>query len=167
MAARWVHITWDFDGGLMSRLFPMLDEQIVDLSGTFEKVADALGPAIAHTFDQEGPGWAQLRPSTVRQRELRIRRGRIDVGPRHPILQQTRALKRSLTVPGAPGHHRRIDRQYMSYGSTISYGGYHQRGTRKMVKRPPLDAERLTPVVSLVFEDEIPVSLRRAVRRVL
>ena len=45
---------------------------------------------VEHAFQQEGPGWAPLRPRTVRERE------REGVGGRRPILQRTGGLRRSF-----------------------------------------------------------------------
>jgi len=163
--ARWVSFTYQLDDvQRMARMFPLLDETAEDLSDIFEDVAAALGPAIEARFDAEGPGWKQLAPATVAERRWRIARGEISVGPAHPILEQTGALRRSLVRRNARGHVERIEAREMEYGTSIEYAPVHQYGGVRVPQRMILDARELFPVISRVFEDAIPTKVRRAVR---
>ncbi len=72
-------------------------------------------------------GWAQLAPSTVRAR-----------GSAHPILDDTGALRRSLTLSGATGSVRRLTSTSLLIGTEVDYARYHATGTRHMPARPPV-----------------------------
>ena len=161
---RYMHITMDFaEGERLSRLFPLMETAIRDLRPVYERVADELGPAIdQEAFDPEGPGWDELADFTVEQRQGRIDRGEINVGARHPILQQTGDLRASLTQRNARGHVEDIGPERMTYGTDIPYAIAHQEGLG-VPQRKILQASQLAPVVSRVFEDEIPTWVRRVI----
>lgn len=79
---------------------------------------------------QAGPAgaWAPLAESTV------ARKGH-DV-----ILIDTDALEDSLTVEGAQGAHREVERfddaTYLFFGTEVEYADYHMTGTARMPARP-------------------------------
>jgi hypothetical protein len=164
---RYMNISMDFgEGERMSRLFSLMEATVRDLRPAWERVAEELGPAIDNeAFIPEGPGWAQLADITVEQRQDRIDRGEIAVGPRHPILQQTGAMRESLVNRNARGHVEVITKDSMSYGTDIPYAIVHQEGLGHVPQRQILQAEQLAPVVSRVFEDLIPIWVRRAISR--
>lgn len=161
---RYFNIAMDFaDGERMDRLFPLLERTVQDLRPVWENVAEALGPAIEQeAFDPEGPGWQELAEATVEQRQDRIDRGEISVGPRHPILQQTGVLKESLVNRHAAGHVESFSDSRMTYGTDVPYALAHQEGIG-VPQRKILQARQLAPVVSRVFEDEVPVWMRRVI----
>ena len=161
---RYFEISMDFaDGERMSRMFPLLERTVKDLRPVFEEVAEVLGPAIAReACDPEGPGWPDLAEATVEQRQDRIDRGEISVGPRHPILHQTGVMRESLVNRHAAGHVEDIRSDGMTYGTSVPYAIAHQEGIR-VPQRKILQAAQLAPVVSRVFEDQIPVWIRRAI----
>ncbi len=73
--------------------------------------------------------WKPLRPSTIRQR-----------GSAHPILDDSDALRNSLTRQGAAGQIRQLTGPTsLIVGTDVQYAGFHQTGTRHMVERPPVD----------------------------
>ncbi|MCP5059554.1 MAG: hypothetical protein GY937_22855 [bacterium] len=142
-----------------------MESTIRDLRPVWERVADELGPVIdREAFEHEGPGWPQLAELTVEQRQGRIERGEILVGPRHPILQQTGVMRESLVHRNARGHVESFEADRMSYGTEIPYAIAHQEGIG-VPQRKILQAEQLAPVVSRVFEDQIPIWVRRAISR--
>jgi hypothetical protein len=161
---RYVAISMDFgEGERMSRMFPLMERAIRDLRPVYERVAEELGPAIdSLAFIPEGPDWLELADATIEQRQDRIDAGEISVGAEHPILQQTGDLRASLVERNAAGHIETIGPERMSYGSDIPYAIAHQEGIR-VPQRKILQGRHLTPIVSRVFEDEIPIWVRRAI----
>jgi phage gpG-like protein len=73
-------------------------------------------------FASEGDGdWAPLRPLTVEQR-----------GSSHPILDESGALRASLTKARSKGSKSRVRAGGMFVGTTVFYGRFHQTGTEKV-----------------------------------
>jgi phage gpG-like protein len=76
---------------------------------------------IEDIFTQEGPGWQQLAPRTVRTRK------RLGFGPEHPILQRTGSLKESITkqgiIIGSIGPNRRITTGSADFRFPILHAG--------------------------------------------
>lgn len=115
----------------MSRETP--DDWLLDVRGfgdrarNLTRVFDALRPTwvkvVRGRFDSQGPGWAPLKPSTLRSRRF----------PGKPILQQTGKLKASLT--NGRGMIWRAGPRSLRYGSSVRYYEFHQRGTRHMAAR--------------------------------
>lgn len=77
-------------------------------------------------FDEEGPGWQSLADSTIRQRE------RLGFGA-GPIMQRTRNLMESLVDPNRAAE---TGPKSMSWGTDVSYAGFHQDGG-SVPGRPP------------------------------
>lgn len=75
--------------------------------------------AVEDIFRTEGPGWADLSQGTQEEREA------TGFPPRHPILQRTGTLKRSLTDPAfGPQTHTVMSFDPLAYisGSDETYG---------------------------------------------
>jgi len=77
-----------------------------------------------YSFRSQGPGWAPLKPSTVR---ARVAQG----FPGGPILQKTNALRASYTS----GLSWRATGSSITFFSNKSYAKYHQEGTARMPAR--------------------------------
>jgi len=58
--------------------------------------------------------------------------------PGQPILTLHGNLRDSLTKKGAPGNIHRISDMSFEIGTGIEYAIYHQKGTSKMLPRPPI-----------------------------
>jgi len=91
-----------------------------------------LRKSVGSRFESEGAQkerWAALAPSTVADR---IRRG---FPGEHPILVRTGDLLRSLILRSHGRHILEAHKQYVDYGSTVSYAVYPQTGTSRMPRR--------------------------------
>ena len=87
-------------------------------------------------FEAEGPGWDQLKDSTLASKAALGFAGT-------NILERTGDLWNSLT--GTNGFSKtEITTLGWYSGTTVAYAGFHQTGTSKMVARPPVN---LTPGV--------------------
>lgn len=108
-----------------------------DMTPAFEAISDDFRVIERRQFDSEGAyasgGWAPLKPSTV------ARRG----GRAHPILRTPGdaggRLRRSLTTKGARDAVRDITADSMTVGTRVPYAKYHQRGTKNMAQRRPVE----------------------------
>lgn len=78
-----------------------------------------------------GSRWQPLKPATVAFKERNY--------PGKPILQATSELKESLTQLEAPGAIVRPLKDELILGTSIPQGIFHQRGTRRMPRRPPIN----------------------------
>lgn len=114
-----------------------------DMSPAFSDIYDDFRKIERRQFDSEGSyasgGWAALRPSTVAARH----------GSAHPILRAVGPdggrLRRSLTTKGARDAIGRITADEMVVGTKTPYAKFHQRGTKHMGRRRPVeltDADR-------------------------
>lgn len=77
-------VTTEFRGDVGAGL-----ERQLDTATILVAAGKALLAGVEHAYEQEGPGWAPLAESTVRERR---RRG---YGPRHPIQHRTGGYRRS------------------------------------------------------------------------
>lgn len=75
----------------------------------------------------EGARWPQLSPEYAAQKERQF--------PGSPILVKTGALKSSMTSKGAPDNISLIAKTSAVFGSSISYGIYHDEGGEKIPRR--------------------------------
>src|SRR4051794_23528439 len=91
------------------------------------EVARLVRDRITDNFDDEGPGWAPLAPSTVLSRAA--------LGyPPGPILHRSGRMRRSLT--GGAESTTDIDGTTLRLGSSVPYAEFHQTGTANMPARP-------------------------------
>lgn len=97
----------------------------------FEAIGELLLGWEREQFSSEGRrasgGWAPLKDSTIAAR-----------GTEHPILDETGALRTSLTERGGDNTLEATD-DFLLFGSKLGYGGYHQTGTSRMAQRRPIE----------------------------
>ncbi len=98
-----------------------------------QDLATMLRAITERQFDTEGAnsgGWTPLAASTV---AYKARHG---LDPH--ILQATGRLKDALTRKFDPEHTETLSADSLRFGTTVPYGIFHQTGTSRMPKRPPL-----------------------------
>lgn len=119
---------------LVSRKLDRIATDAVKARPAFRAVSDDLRGYERRLFDTRGESggvpWAPDMPST---RAFKAARG---LDPR--VLHATKALRRSLTNKSDPMHEEVATDAFLLFGSRVGYGGFHQQGTRKMVRRRPL-----------------------------
>jgi phage gpG-like protein len=158
LGTRAVEVRIEFDGvERMSRMFPLLEKDIADMSDIFRDVEKAMLDEMSNVFDAEGPGWQALAPATIADRRAK------GFAP-GPILDRTGRLRASLDDAGDTDHIRDITPTTFVFGSRTPYAIFHQRGTSTIPQRQILQGSRLSPLVSRVFEDAIPAEVRRSIR---
>ena len=135
-----IELTLNYEGRngveTMARSFDTWGAQIRDLSEPLTLIGEDLLGDFAVNMVSEGGlfagggTWAPLAAATVAERR------RLGYGGEHPILFRTGALAQSLASRGAPGNVFEVSATTLEVGTEIAYAGYHQRGTRKMPRRP-------------------------------
>jgi len=95
--------------------------------------------------------WTALNPAYAKRKEKKW-------GPM-PILQASGRLYRSMTSANADGVVEKRPLELV-LGSRVKYGGYHQKGTPTMAKRPPID---FTPEQETQLMKPIQAHLRQIV----
>lgn len=130
------HLSISFEpGGIakFSRTFTRFAEYVDDLSQLFRELGrdfrNRIEPQQFSTEGGESGGWASLSP------EYEAWKSRHYSGS--TILVRTGALRSSLA--GKAGSITRINKWSAELGTSVPYAGYHQSGTSKMPKRPPID----------------------------
>lgn len=117
---------------LVARRLDRLAGRAVEARPAFEAIAVTLRGYEKRLFDSEGASggapWKPLAASTIMQK---AREGQ---DPR--ILHATGRLRRSLAVAHAPGHLEHATHTSLTFGSLVSYSGYHQRGRGVPQRRP-------------------------------
>ena len=108
-------ITVKIDDRELKRLFEELERRGGNLAEVTAVIAESLVAAIADVFEQQGPGWPPLKPST-----LRYRRG-------GKILQDTGLLVGSVHADSGP--------DFAEAYSDVPYGKFHITGTSTMERR--------------------------------
>jgi phage gpG-like protein len=118
----------------VNRRLLRFEDDVQDAIPAFREMAKLIRGSVYRQFYSDGAyasgGWVPLAPSTVAEK---ARRG---LDPR--ILRATGKLFGSLTS-GDPGHVERMGPREFVYGTTVPYAKFHQRGTRRMPRRPPLE----------------------------
>lgn len=121
-----------FGDTLVSRKLLRFSDKAGNMEPVWDDVTDdVLAPAFERNFKQQGPGWAPLRPATIRSR---IAQG----FPPGPILTRTGKYRESMTT-GLQTH--KNPSELVVVAPTVP-GVFHQGGTRKMVPRPLRLTER-------------------------
>ena len=105
-----------------------------DLRQPFNKIAEDFRNTEFKVFQAQGgygsrSKWTALSPKYKKWKSQRF--------PGKPILQQTGSLRNSLSKKGA-GYFEVIRKQTLTMGSTNKTFKWHQQGTSKMPKRPPI-----------------------------
>lgn len=116
--------------------FATLDESIRDWREVWPEIEQIYFRAQLEQFasigSRGGAVWTPLSDSYRRWKEKKY--------PGRPILVLTGRLKRSLSVAGVGGGDqvRELEPLSLTIGSVVPYALYHQRGTKRMVARPPI-----------------------------
>ena len=121
----------------LNRDIVRVGQRAQDMTPAFEQVAELWIGETAVQFVTEGRhasgGWKPLKQATIDAK-------RRD-GLRPEILRAHDALYRSLTSPTQtdPNMVLKITPGELDYGSKLDYVKYHQRGTRNMPQRRPVE----------------------------
>lgn len=113
-------------------------------------VAALVAAAIADNFNKEGPGWAPLKPSTIRASVSAKLKKKLDQmsdselkshekkskEPFRKILRRTGLLFNTVTTPGYRGSQKgvsgqnvyRIEDDKLIWGTDLAYAGLHNNG---------------------------------------
>lgn len=113
------------------------------LSRVMPAVAESLVAAVSDVYDAEGPGWAALAESTLRQRR----------GGTARILQDTGVMAAS-TSPS-------FGTDWAEARAGVDYAEFHARGNDHLPIRNPFD---LGPFLDPVLEDVADLLAREAVK---
>lgn len=102
----------------------------------FPLLVPVLEAEIAAQFDAEGHGpsgaWADLSPDYAAVKAVTY--------PGQPILRATNSLWHALTDSGSVNALRDFSRDSFNFGTRgLPYAEFHQTGTGRMPRRPPLD----------------------------
>lgn len=118
---------------IFNRAFNRIDS-LSDLRPLWPEVIATFYQLEAEQFDTEGAAggqrWTPLSPVYEEYKERNF--------PGQPLLQVSGDLIASLTDPEAAGAILQPREDELIIGTSVPYAIYHQRGTRKMPKRPPL-----------------------------
>lgn len=120
--------------------FVKVQAGVVDLRqlGTWDLVGTEFRRIEKEMFDSEGSlsgggKWAPLSPKYAIQKQRKY--GSL------PILQASGRLYRAMTGSSADSVFEKQPSE-MAIGTSLKYAGYHQSGTSKMPKRPPISFTR-------------------------
>lgn len=117
---------------LIDRELLALETRAHDLLPAFEAIAELFAEGERQQFDSEGAwgsgAWSPLSPAYAVRKHAQY--------PGTKILERTGDLKRSLTE--RPFGVELISPFAMVVGTNISYAHFHQDGTSRMPRRPPL-----------------------------
>lgn len=150
-----MELSFEIQGGQkLSRIFPVMRDDVDNLSVPMRQSADLILRTNEQTFQREGPGWQFLAPKTIAQRI------KLGYPGEHPILVRSGRLMRSLSQKNAEGNIYEIDKKSMRVGSILRVGGWslamiHQFGTGRIPARPMigLDIGNLRRNLSRVWEN--------------
>lgn len=117
----------------LQRSFSRFTEHVKDYSPAFRAIAVEFFKGEEQQFESEGShgsgGWSPLAPSTAEQK------ARLGYPP--DILVRTGKLKNSLASMSGDTV-RDVQPHMLRLGTTVPYAIYHQKGTRRMPARPPI-----------------------------
>lgn len=141
-------VKFDFLKRLSKSFQPDIVKNIFKDVAQEKAVAGIIGQAIADNFDQQGPGWAPLSPATIRnsvaahikknlsgvsdsdllEYEEKARKSNGSIIPHRTILVRTGVLKKSASMPYAPGNIYQVSGTNIVWGTNLSYASIHNRG---------------------------------------
>lgn len=117
----------------LSRTLLRFRQHAEDMSPAFEQIADDFYEIERRQFASEGVygsgGWKPLSPGYAARKSV--------LYPGKPILQATGALFESLT--GGRGAVKKVSRDELLLSTDDEKAPFHQRGTRKMPQRRPVE----------------------------
>ena len=129
-----------------------LSDAAADMRPAGERFMEYMRSVERTQFDSQGRtgsgGWAPLKPRTVASKAAR------GLDPR--ILRATDRLRKSLTNKTSPDHIEEINADSFFFGSRVSYGSFHQTGTRRMPQRRPVElSERNRRAVVKIIQSHL------------
>lgn len=110
-----------------------IEERSIDIAPMYDGLYSAFRRIEQRRFQAEGPGWDELKPGTVADRE------RMGYDGAHPILNREGSLRRSLTTKGARNAVVEPLPDGLFMGTKDPIAKYHQNGTDRMAARPLVD----------------------------
>src|SRR5262245_36401901 len=113
---------------IISRKLSRCADRAENLRPAWPAIKERAAEGFENSFGKQGPGWAPLKPATVRSR---IAQG---YGGTSPILQRTGRLKDAYTID----LHYRGDASTIEFVIDVDYGKYHFNGPQNMVARKVL-----------------------------
>jgi phage gpG-like protein len=119
----------------VSRLFSRFGEKVADITPALKKIRSSFYQIEKKQFSSQGgygsAGWAPLSEAyAVRKAKLFPGKG---------ILEATGDLRKALTQSGAFGNVDILEHSSLVVGTNIGYAVYHQKGTKKMPQRKPIE----------------------------
>lgn len=130
-----LRVTLEVDGQAeFDRAFSRFGHHTEDLRFLWPDVAADFRSIEQEQFASEGAHSHQWVPLSKKYGTWKARKR-----PGKQILELDGTLWKSLTVKGAKGHVERYDKDTLTIGSSVKYAIFHQRGTRKMPARKPID----------------------------
>lgn len=135
-----------------------VEGEITDLQSVWKAIEPVWRGIMVDQFSTEGGAgasgkWAPLSPAYAEIKSQRF--------GDQPILQATGRLYRSLSgkTTDTIAHY---DKQAAEYGSSVPYGEYHQTGTSRMPRRPPIDlSDDQKRTVGLAIRRELVKDLKK------
>lgn len=130
-----------------------VEKAVKDIRPGLKKVANDIRETEDRVFKAEGAygsraRWKKLSPN--------YKKWKSRVFPGQPILQASGGLRQSLVYKGNANHIETITKTSLTFGSRDPKFSWHQTGTRKMPKRPPLTYTRYQGVKwSKIIRDDI------------
>ena len=114
----------------IDRTFLRLSDTAKNMEPLWERFLKELRDIARLQFESEGSygsgGWPALAESTIESKQSR--------GKDNGILRASNDLFNSLTSEG-PGSIADISKEWLRYGTSIPYAGFHQSGTTNMPQR--------------------------------
>jgi len=111
--------------------FGLFARKVSDLRPLWPQVAGRFYEHVRQTFDSQGFGtWAPLSP--------RYRQWKMKHFPSTSTLEATGNLRRSLTSRSTSNSIYREAPLSLELGTTVKYARFHQDGTSRLPRRPPL-----------------------------
>lgn len=118
----------------ISRDLLRFSDRVTNAKPAFKRIADQVRSQVGEQFESEGEagsgGWAPLKDSTLNRKAA--------LGLSSKVLQATGDLLASLTGTGG-GNIEKVTGTSLTFGTELSYGRWHQSGTRNMPQRKPIE----------------------------
>lgn len=153
--------TSQFDRLVANISNPVIREEIMRIPQK-KAIAALVAQAIADNFNQEGPGWAPLKPETIRnsvskklkeklkgmsdQQLLQFEKKARKSGgtPHRRILRKSGLLFKSATTVGAPGNIYKTEGTNLIFGTNLVYAAVHNYGekSKHIPKREFMDVKK-------------------------
>ena len=120
----------DPDGKFSAAILEAL-KKVSDLRIPFNLIANSWFKSNRAIFSLKGPGkYDDFKNERSREQKIRA------VGFDYPLLKRKGLLESSITDKNDPSAIKIIGKTEMELGSSVSYGPYHQFGTKNMSARP-------------------------------